>query len=35
MKQFLAILAGTIVGDLLWDKVIKPKMDEKEKKNDK
>jgi len=34
MKHFLAILAGTIVGDLLWDKVIKPMMDEKEKKDD-
>lgn len=32
MKHFFAILVGTIVGDLLWDKVIKPKMDEKDKK---
>lgn len=34
MKHFLAILAGTIIGDLLWDRVIKPKMDEKDKNND-
>ena len=35
MKQFITILVGTIVGDLLWDRVIKPKIDEKDKKNDK
>ncbi len=34
MKHFIVILLGTIVGDLLWDRVIKPKIDEQDKKND-
>ncbi len=35
IKQFFVILAGTIAGQLLWDYVIKPKMDEKDNKKDK
>lgn len=31
IKQFFVILAGTVVGQLLWDRVIEPKLDEKEK----
>lgn len=26
MKKFLSVLVGTIVGDLVWEYVIKPKM---------
>ncbi len=29
MKKFLSVLVGTIVGDLLWEFVIKPRIDEK------
>lgn len=31
VKQVLAIFVGTIAGQLIWDYVIKPKMDEKDK----
>lgn len=29
MKKFLTVLVGTIIGDLVWERVIKPKLDEK------
>lgn len=35
IKQFFVILAGTVVGQLLWDHVIKPKLDENDNKKDK
>lgn len=35
IKQFFVILAGTLAGQLLWDHVIKPKLDGKDNKNDK
>lgn len=35
IKQFFVILVGTVAGQLLWDHVIKPKMDENENKKDK
>lgn len=34
MKKFLTVLVGTIVGDLVWELVLKPKMNEKDKKDD-
>lgn len=34
MKKFLSVLVGTIVGDLVWELVIKPKINEKDKKDD-
>lgn len=35
IKQFFVILVGTVAGQLLWDHVIKPKMDENDNKKDK
>ncbi len=35
IKQFFVILVGTVAGQLLWDHVIKPKLDENENKKDK
>lgn len=32
LKQVVAILVGTVAGQLLWDYVIKPKMDGKDNK---
>lgn len=26
MKKFVSVLVGTIVGDMIWEFVIKPKM---------
>lgn len=31
IKQIVAVFIGTIAGQLLWDHVIKPKIDEKDK----
>ncbi len=35
IKQFFVILVGTVAGQLLWDHVIKPKLDENDNKKDK
>lgn len=35
IKQIVAVFVGTIAGQLIWDYVIKPKMDENDNKKDK
>lgn len=32
LKHIVAVFVGTLAGQLLWDRVIKPKMDGKDKK---